>query len=60
MQRRLLSGFAIKDLFPDVRDLPEGLTTEAFQTRFGGVGGAGSDSLVEVITRRLDGCVALR
>ncbi|HRH71187.1 MAG TPA: hypothetical protein PLB89_16915 [Flavobacteriales bacterium] len=60
MQERMRSGPVITDLFPDVHDLPEGLTAEEFTSRFGGVGGAGTDSLVQVILQRLDNCAALR
>ncbi len=59
MQERTRSGLAIMDLFPDVHDLPEGLTAEQFSSRYGGVGGAGTDSLVNVITQRLSACAAL-
>jgi hypothetical protein len=60
MQARLRAGAVIGDYFPDVRDLPEKLSAEAFQERFGGLGGDAARQVVADIERRLAGCAALR
>lgn len=60
MQERMLGPIAATDLMPDARDLPEGIRADAFQEHYGGAGGARTDSLVQVIRQRLDGCALLR
>lgn len=60
MQARLGVGARIADVCPDLRDLPERISTEAFQERFGGLGGEGAKQLVAEIERRLAACAALR
>jgi hypothetical protein len=58
MQARLDRGFKVDDFFPPAADLPEDLTDAEFQARFGGVGGAGYNRLVEEIEKRLGRCAA--
>ncbi len=60
MQARILAGVRAADFFPDVRDLPEGLTREAFQEQYGGLGGAGTQRIVDEVRRRLAACAGLR
>lgn len=60
LQQRITGGLTAPDVFPDVRDLPEGLTREAFQDQYGGLGGEGTAKVVDEIRRRLDSCAALR
>jgi hypothetical protein len=59
MQARVLAGARNADFFPDVRDLPEGITRDDFQERYGGLGGAETQRLVDEIRRRLAACAGL-
>ena len=43
----------VDDLFPDVDGLPEGISRDELQSEFGGLGGAETRRLFEVIDRRL-------
>ncbi len=60
MQARILAGVRIPDYFPDVRDLPEGITREVLQDRYGGLGGAETQRLVDEVRRRLAACSGLQ
>jgi uncharacterized protein YfiM (DUF2279 family) len=60
MQARMRAGAAATDFLPDVRDLPENLSVEEFQERFGGLGGAGTQEVVADVRRRLEECAGLR
>jgi len=60
MQARILAGARIADFLPDVRDLPEGITRDDFQTRYGGLGGAETQRLADEIRRRLAACPGLQ
>lgn len=60
MQSRILGGVRIGDYCPDARDLPEKLGRDQFQKEFGGLGGDGTQKVVEEIRRRLASCAALR
>jgi hypothetical protein len=59
-QALAVRGLRVTDVFPDVRDLPEGLSRDAFQQQYGGLGGEGTQRIVEDVKRRLAGCAALR
>ncbi|MCP5517998.1 MAG: hypothetical protein H7A45_12170 [Verrucomicrobiales bacterium] len=59
MQERVRSGIRVVDVCPSVEGLPEGLTRDEFQSRFGGLGGSGTQEVVEEIRRRLADCAAL-
>lgn len=59
MQQRIV-GITANDLMPDAFDLPEGIHADVFEQHYGGAGGARTDSLVQVIRSRLDGCALLR
>ncbi len=60
MQDRLDRGFRVDDFFPLAADLPEDLTDAEFQARYGGVGGAGYERVVEEIEKRVSRCAAYR
>lgn len=53
MQRRIMRGAPIEDYLPDLHGLPEGLTRDQFQAEYGGLGGAGTQRVVDEINRRL-------
>jgi hypothetical protein len=59
MQARVRNGVRIADFCPDIRELPEGLTRDEFQAEYGGLGGRGTQRVVEEIRRRLATCEAL-
>lgn len=60
MQARILAGARNADFCPDARDLPEGIARDDFQARYGGLGGAGTQKLVDEIRRRLAACPGLQ
>ena len=60
LQARIREGARLADLFPDVRDLPEGLSRETFHDEYGGLGGAGTNRVVDEILRRLATCALLQ
>jgi len=60
MQQRILRGVRIEDFLPDIRDLPEGLTRDQLQTEYGGLGGEGTQHVVEEILRRLRDAAGLQ
>ena len=53
-QARLAAGVQEDDLMPMVADLPESLTQHEFLRRYGGVGGAAYQQLLQDIEARLD------
>jgi hypothetical protein len=53
MQRRIMRGAPIEDYLPDLHGLPEGLTRDQFQAEYGGLGGPGTQRVVDEINRRL-------
>jgi hypothetical protein len=60
MQAQIRGGVAIEDFVPDPLDLPEGLSRDEFQAKYGGLGGEGTKKVVEEIRRRLATCEGLR
>ncbi len=60
LQERLARDFRIEEIFPPAEDLPEGLSDAQMQSRYGGVGGAGYQRLIEEIERRVAACAAYR
>lgn len=60
LQERLAVEFPVDAIFPDVDDLPENLSRDEFQSKFGGIDGAVYRDLVAEIDRRLSECPALR
>ena len=60
LQARIRAGVHLADFVPELGDLPEGLSREDFQARFGGLGGAETKRVVEEIERRLAGCRGLQ
>ena len=53
-QARLAAGVQEADLMPKVSDLPESMTAQDFQRRFGGVGGPAYQRMLQDIEARLD------
>jgi hypothetical protein len=49
----------VDDFFPQISDLPEGLTVEQFRTEYGGVGSTRYREQVREIETRLGQCAAL-
>jgi len=60
LQARIRAGFRIADFVPELRDLPEGLSRQEFQDRFGGLGGSETTRLVDEIRSRFANCAGLR
>jgi len=56
---RVRAGVRVADFFPDVRDLPEGLSREELEQRYGGLGGAETQRIVAEIRSRLAQCAGL-
>lgn len=54
LQARLAAGVQEADLMPVVSDLPEAMTAQDFQRRFGGVGGPAYQRMMQDIEARLD------
>jgi hypothetical protein len=59
MQARIRNGVVIADFVPNPLDLPEGISNEDFQVKYGGLGGKGTKKIVEEIQRRLEACKGL-
>jgi len=55
-QARVKLGIEIADFFPEVDDLPEGLTRYEFRTKFGGLGGTETRRITAEIQSRLAKC----
>jgi hypothetical protein len=53
LQARVAKGVAVADVFPSVAELPEGLSRDALQAAFGGIGGVGTQRLLTEIDRRI-------
>jgi hypothetical protein len=60
LQARVRAGVRLADFAPELRDLPEGLTRDELQARFGGLGGEPTRRLVDEIERRLAACPGLQ
>jgi hypothetical protein len=60
VQKRLAASFAVDDYLPAIEDLPENLSKEQFQVRFGGAGSPAFRNLVRDIDGRLDACPGLK
>jgi len=48
-QRRIMRGARVEDYLPDLHDLPEGLALDEFQNEYGGLGGEGTQRVVDEI-----------
>jgi hypothetical protein len=59
MEARIRNGVVIADFVPNPLDLPEGISNEDFQVKYGGLGGKGTKKIVEEIQRRLEACKGL-
>jgi hypothetical protein len=53
MRQRVQQAKSSFDFCPPIGDLPEGMTAEQFQERFGGIGGEGTRKLLEEIRTRV-------
>ena len=60
MQLRIRRGLAGEDLMPDFQGLPEGIPDARFRTEFGGLGGEGTRTVNDEISRRLATSPGLR
>jgi hypothetical protein len=60
MQARIRGGVRSEDFVPQLSDLPEGLSSDVLQERFGGIGGDETRKVVEEIRRRIAACPGLR
>jgi hypothetical protein len=60
MQVRIRNGVVIADFVPNLHGLPEGISNDDFQGKYGGLGGEGTKRIVEKIRLRLDTCKGLR
>jgi len=60
LQQRIRAGVRLGDFVPELRDLPEGLSSAEFQERYGGLGGVETQRIVDEIRRRLEACPGLR
>jgi hypothetical protein len=59
MQMRIRGGVVIGDFVPNPLDLPEGLSKDDFHAEYGGLGGEGTQKVVDEIRRRLEACQGL-
>ena len=59
LQLKIRQGFTIADCFPEIGGLPEGISRDDFQNKYGGLGGAETNRIVEEIKRRLANCSLL-
>lgn len=59
MQELIRNGAVVSDFIPNALDLPEGITRDDFQNKYGGLGGKPSQKIVTEIVRRLTTCRAL-
>jgi hypothetical protein len=53
LQTRIRQGVEVSDLLPSIRGLPEQITSDRFQTEFGGLGGPETRRLLGEIDRRI-------
>lgn len=55
-QLRIRKGVRTADYFPPIDGLPEGISKDDFQKKFGGLGGQGTRQIVDEIKKRLAAC----
>ncbi len=60
IQRRIAEDVNIEDFMPEIDGLPEGIRRDAFQSEYGGLGGAETRRLLAEIDTRLDARAGLR
>ncbi len=60
LQARIGQGVVIADFFPGIEGLPEGITRDVCQAKYGGLGGKETRQLKNEIELRLAGCKALQ
>ena len=59
LQLKIRRGVEIADFFPDIEGLPEGISRDDFQNKYGGLGGPETNRIVAEIRRRLAKCSLL-
>ena len=59
MQLKIRRGVSIPDFFPEIEGLPEGISSDVFQTEYGGLGGVETNRVVDEVRRRLAKCRGL-
>lgn len=59
MQKLIRNGTVMSDFIPNALDLPEGITSDDFTTKYGGLGGKLTQEIVADIIQRLNTCKAL-
>jgi len=60
LQSFMARGASETDIMPRARDLPEHMSAEEFQSRYGGVGSPAYQAVMDDIERRIDGCAIHR
>ena len=60
LQARIREGARVADFCPPIDDLPEGLTRDQFQNEYGGLGGKGTQRVVDEIRKRIQTCEGLK
>jgi hypothetical protein len=60
MRQRVQQMASSFDFCPSIDGLPEGMTTDQFQSQYGGIGGEGTRKLFEEIRTRLLSCPMLK
>ena len=60
MRQRVQQTASSSDFCPSIDGLPEGMTTNQFQSQYGGIGGEGTRKLFEEIRTRLLSCPMLK
>ena len=60
VQRLLSAGMRETDFIPLIRDLPEGMQASEFKRRYGSVGSASYQAVMDEIERRVAGCSLYR
>lgn len=59
LQMKIRGGIEIDDFFPEIDGLPEGISRDDYQNKYGGLGGAETNRIVEEIRSRLAKCSLL-
>ncbi|MBX9790365.1 MAG: hypothetical protein K2Y37_15715 [Pirellulales bacterium] len=60
VQAQLAAGFEVDTVFPPADGLPENIPAEELQSRYGGVGGAEYNAILDEINRRLSKLPAIK
>jgi hypothetical protein len=60
IQKRIKQSHDANDFMPKFDELPEGLSSDAFQSDYGGLGGSKTMALFEELDRRVNACAGLQ